>query len=216
MHASRKTLGRLVRANCFDVVGGVSESEIDLLTPLPPGDRAFVVQTWLVRLMTNRLAAGGLAIPPPLLSRTYQVLSEGTSAAIQARKLSCVAFPFPLRQLLAVLLHVFVLFVPYCVAAFVDSIALVSALCFFACLGYVSLNEAASELENPFGLGANNLRLVAHQRQFNSKLARLFDQTVPTLGYRPRKNIALSVTSEVFEGRSSSSDCPETKTEDEE
>ena len=26
-----------------------------------------------VRIMTNRLAEGGLAIPPPLLSRTYQV-----------------------------------------------------------------------------------------------------------------------------------------------
>ena len=57
--------------------------------------------------MTSRLGMGGLAIPPPLLSRTYQVLSEGTAAAMQARKVSYVAFPFPLRQLLAVLLAVF-------------------------------------------------------------------------------------------------------------
>ena len=35
------------------------------------------------------------------------------------------------------------------------------------------------------GLGANHLRTVAYQAQFNSKLARLLDQTIPTLGYRP-------------------------------
>ena len=67
-------------------MGGVTQGEIDLLEPAAPGDRAYVVQTWIVRLMTNRLAAGGLAIPPPLLSRTYQVLSDGTAASMQARK----------------------------------------------------------------------------------------------------------------------------------
>ena len=88
------------------------QGEIDLLEPAAPGDRAFLVQTWIVRLMTNRLAAGGLAIPPPLLSRTYQVLSDGTAAAMQARKVSYVAFPFPLRQLLVLLLLVFMIIAP--------------------------------------------------------------------------------------------------------
>ena len=99
MKASGRAKIRLARTNCFDVIGGVTEGELQLLEPLGPGDRAYVVQTWMVRLMTNRLAAGGLAIPPPLLSRTYQVLSDGTAAAMQARKVSYVAFPFPLRQL---------------------------------------------------------------------------------------------------------------------
>ena len=59
-----KLLRRLARANQFDVMGGVTQGEIDLLEPLAPGDRAYVVQTWIVRLMTNRLAAGGLAVRP--------------------------------------------------------------------------------------------------------------------------------------------------------
>ena len=101
-------------ANQFDVIGGVTQSEIDLLEPAASGDRAYIVQTWIVRLMTNRLAAGGLAIPPPLLSRTYQVLSDGTAAAMQARKVSYVAFPFPLRQLLVLLLLVFTVIAPMC------------------------------------------------------------------------------------------------------
>ena len=33
MRGSRATMARLARANCFDVVGGVSEAEVELLTP---------------------------------------------------------------------------------------------------------------------------------------------------------------------------------------
>jgi len=187
-------LQRLARANGFDVVGGVTDGELELLERLAPGDRAYVVQTWIVRLMTNRLSAGGLAIPPPLLSRTYQVLSDGTAAAMHARKVSYVAFPFPLRQLLVLLLLVFNIFAPMCIAAFMATEWLVATLSFFVCLGYQSLNETAAELEHPFGLGANHLQLTAYQRQFNSKLAHLFDQTIPQLGYIPKggKPAALS------------------------
>ena len=70
--------------------------------------------------MTNRLGAGGLAIPPPLLSRTYQVLSDGTAAAMQGRKVAHVEFPFALRHV-AVLIAVFLALAPICIAAFVDS-----------------------------------------------------------------------------------------------
>ena len=185
LSGSRKSRIRLAKANCFDVLGGVSQTEIETLEPIAPGDRAFVVQTWMVRLMTNRLAAGGLAIPPPLLSRTYQVLSDGTAAMMQARKVSYVAFPFPLRQLLVLLLLVFIHIAPIGIASFMSSEPFVLVVSFFVCLGYTALNETAAELEHPFGLGANNLRLTAYQRQFNSKLARLFDQTIPNLGYTP-------------------------------
>ena len=65
----------------------------------------------------------------------------------------------------------------------VDTEWLVAMLSFFVCLGYNSLNETAAELEHPFGLGANHLQLTAYQRQFNSKLAHLFDQMIPELGY---------------------------------
>jgi len=185
MRADKKTRLQLARANCFDVIGGVTQSEIDMLEPVPPGDRAFVVQTWIVRLMTNRLAAGGLAIPPPLLSRTYQVLSDGTAAAAQARKVSYVSFPFPLRQLLVLLLWVFIIIAPITISSFMRDEVFVGILSFFVCLGYTALNEAAREIEHPFGLGANHLALCAYQRQFNSKLARLFDQSIPSLGYVP-------------------------------
>ncbi|KAL1495587.1 hypothetical protein AB1Y20_016948 [Prymnesium parvum] len=173
----------LLAGNAFEVVGGVTEAELALLSPIPPSSRAFRVQTWMVRMMTNRLGAGGLAIPPPLLSRTYQVLSDGTAAAMQGRKVAHVEFPFALRQLLAVMITVFLGLAPICIGAFIDSYQLVAFLSLCTCVGYTALNEAARELEMPFGLDANDLNLTAYQRDFNEKLAQLLDQTVPELGY---------------------------------
>jgi len=81
---------------------------------------------------------------------------------------------------------------PMCVAAFMNNEILIGILSFFVCLGYNALNETAAELEHPFGLGANHLQLTAYQRQFNSKLAHLFDQTIPQLGYVPKGPISAS------------------------
>jgi predicted membrane chloride channel (bestrophin family) len=134
-------------------------------------------------MMTARIQAGGLAIPPPLLSRTYQVLSDGTAAAMQARKVSHVEFPFALRQLLAVLLTAFTVLAPMCLCAFVNSTPLVIILAFFVLLGYIALNETARELEQPFGFEANDLTVTQYQKDFNHKLAQLLDLRIPELAY---------------------------------
>lgn len=70
-----------------------------------------------------------------------------------------------------------------CIAAFVDSVWLVSVISAAVLLGYVALNETARELENPFGVDANDLFLTSYQRDFNHKLAALLDLSVPNLGY---------------------------------
>jgi hypothetical protein len=52
---------------------------------------------------------------------------------------------------------------PQCISAFIESTPLVAIICFFVLLGYVALNETARELEQPFGLGANDLGLTSFQ-----------------------------------------------------
>lgn len=145
---------------------------------------------WITRLMGARLRQGGLAIPAPLLSRTYQSLSDALHGAQQAAKLSTHPFPYPITQLLALLLLSFQVLVPMCVAAFVDCPPLVATLSFFVCLGYMALNEAARELEHPFGLGANHLPVVSYQESFNSKVSQLLDLNQPELGYLPTAALA--------------------------
>ena len=183
LRPSKLALDKLARSNCFDVVGGVTDVEVGRLRAVPADERPFMVMTWVYRVIAARLGDGGLGIPTPLLSRTYEVLSASTAAATQAHKLSATPFPFPLRQLLGLLLLVFQIIVPMVLAAFVDSPPLVAVLCFFVMLGYWSLNETAIELEHPFGLGANHLPVVAYQSSFNAKLARALDVTVPKMGY---------------------------------
>ena len=61
------------------------------------------------------------------------------------------------------MLFVFSLIAPMCVAAFMNNEVLVGILSFFVNLGYQSLNETAADLEHPFGLGANHLQLTAYQ-----------------------------------------------------
>ena len=151
LRPSRHAAAKLASANRFDVVGGISEAERQLLLSKPALDRSFVVMTWMTRLMAARLRQGGLAVPAPLLSRPYQSLSEALLGAQQAQKLASHPFPYPLTQLLSLLLVVFVILVPMCVAAFVDCPPLVATLSFFVCTGYMALNEAARELEHPFG-----------------------------------------------------------------
>ena len=69
------------------------------------------------------------------------------------------------------------------VAAFLDYPPLVAALSFFVCLGYMSLNETAREIEDPFGVGGNRLPMVKHQTALDSKLRRVFDLWQPDHGH---------------------------------
>ena len=85
LRPSKMTLNKLARANCFDVVGGVSEVEVGLLSSVPPADRSYLVMTWIYRVVAARLGEGGLGIPAPLLSRTYQVCTVAMRARARRR-----------------------------------------------------------------------------------------------------------------------------------
>jgi predicted membrane chloride channel (bestrophin family) len=106
-----------------------------------------------------------------------------------SEQVSYVEFPFALRQLLAVLLTVFSILAPMCLAAFINDVALVSIMSFFVTLGYIALNETARELECPYGLDANDLTLTQWQKDFNAKLAGLLDLSMPQLGYSAQQHL---------------------------
>lgn len=144
--------------------------------------------------MAERIQAGGLAIAPPIVARAYQEFADAHASAGQASKLAETPFPYPLRQLLALMLIAFQVLVPMCVAAFVDSPALVATLSFFTCLGYMGLNEVARELELPYGLGANHLPVVAYQEGLNRKISRLLDLARPKLGYASSRAPVTTIT----------------------
>ena len=81
----------------LEVLGGLSEGEMRCLHGNP--ERCHLVYTWLLKELVLRRKAGGLATDGPVVSRIYQVLSDGMLSYLGARKLADTPFPFPYAQL---------------------------------------------------------------------------------------------------------------------
>jgi hypothetical protein len=105
----------------FGVIGGISEAERRCLSASHSRDRSFLVRTWILRLALDRHAKGGLNVPAPVVTRTYQLVSEGVHGYQQARKVGDTPFPFPYVQLVTLLLHGFNVLAPITVAALVTT-----------------------------------------------------------------------------------------------
>jgi predicted membrane chloride channel (bestrophin family) len=153
------------------VIGGLDVSEVSFLQKINC-DRAYLVMSWIQTLIVSRTEEKeGLRIPPPILSRVWQVLSEGMTGLNQADKLAKTPFPMPYAQMLTVLLLIFNLTLPVMIAANVNAVWLGIVVAFVTTVAYQGLNETARELEDPFKpTHVNDLGLPQLQAMFNSKI----------------------------------------------
>ena len=153
------------------VVGGVDDGELAALRRLDC-DRAYLVMSWIQSHIVARAEdAEGLRVPPPVLSRVHQTLSDGMLGFNQADKLAKTPFPMPYAQMLTVLLLVFNVTLPVMIAGNVDALWLAVAVNVVSVVAYQGLNETARELEDPFKpTHANDLGLPQLQAMFNSKV----------------------------------------------
>lgn len=146
--------------------------------------RTQLVLHWLQGAITDALTAGILNIPPPLLTRVFQELSNGLMAFNQALKVADIPFPFPYAQICSIVLCFIWIATPVVVTHWVDSVQL-SAVCSFTQVFVLyAINSIAGELENPFGDDENDLCFVDMQKRMNSNLVLLLsDQATvsPTL-----------------------------------
>jgi len=117
------------------------------------------IMTRIIRMISNRIKEGGMAAPPPVVSRVYQELSNGLLGFQQAQKVADIPFPFPYAQIVQYMQLAFVLSCPFVVISFVSSVIPAMIFTFLAVFCYVSLNEVAAELEDPFGTDPNDLPL---------------------------------------------------------
>jgi hypothetical protein len=118
-------------------------------------------------------------MPPPIVSRIYQELSNGSLGFHQAQKIAKVPFPFPYAQLLAIMKVYFILTVPLAIVCFTDDYAFAVLMSGFCTSIFVCLNEVAIELEDPFGNDANYLPLRNMHASFNKALEHLLHQEAP-------------------------------------
>ena len=155
------------------VIGGVSDEERAALEATHA--RVRLVQSWIMRAMAERMSDGGLLIgtrfpPTPILSRTYQLISEGTLAFSQARKICETPFPWPHAHLLELALVCFSFVMPLCMVAWMAelwSAVLLDAIVVFS---FTAMNEVAIELEDPFVNQPHAIALATLQAHFNEEL----------------------------------------------
>jgi len=124
-------------------------------------------------LITRALDDGVMMIPPPIASRVYQTISRGFVNLLNAKKITDTRFPFPYAQLISFLLLTHVVLTPMIMAAIIKSKVLCALFTFIPVFGMFSLNFIACELENPFGIDANDLPLPHFQEEMNSCLLML-------------------------------------------
>mmetsp|Transcript_63968 Transcript_63968/g.181673 ORF Transcript_63968/g.181673 Transcript_63968/m.181673 type:complete len:573 (+) Transcript_63968:190-1908(+) len=150
-------------------------------------DKCEVVLQWIQRLIVENINNGVLPIAPPILSRVFQEFSRGIVNLNNARKIAEFPFPFPLVQLITVLLVIQTVLIPsVCISALVSPVwaGLVTFLILFC---FWCVHYTAEEMEMPFGNNDNDLPLEDMQADMNQSLKTLLErraQLPPAFKYR--------------------------------
>lgn len=66
------------------------------------GERIHVVADWIQGLCIKRRREGGLAVPPPIVTRIFQMMSEGLAGFENCRKIADTPFPFAMAQVILI------------------------------------------------------------------------------------------------------------------
>jgi len=168
-------------ARPFRVIGGVSDAEIELLQAARgPLAKVALVTMWLQEFITREYLAGSTGkVAPPIISRLYQLISDGMAGYNQARKIAYIPFPFPHAQITSLFVFAVGMFLPVLMLQFVTDVWLAFFLNFLTVMSFTGLHEVARELESPFMNVPNDLPCNNFQGQFNEALMSMF------AGYHP-------------------------------
>mmetsp|Transcript_49524 Transcript_49524/g.105923 ORF Transcript_49524/g.105923 Transcript_49524/m.105923 type:complete len:431 (+) Transcript_49524:57-1349(+) len=185
---SESSVRRKLEMRKLQVLGKLVPEELSLLEQdnsgklLPTVARVAMVQSWIVRRLIARQKheprGDSSKTSPPILSRLYQVISDGHLAFSQAAEVVEVPFPFPYHNLIRIFLWLYTLTVPFLINAKVLNAVARFVMNFCAVWAYFALCEVGDNLEDPFfPYDPNELPLEAIQHTFNARL--LSTQIVP-------------------------------------
>lgn len=166
-------------AHQIDVMGGVSDVELSLLSS--SAERVHLVNGWLLRSLVVRRKEGGLATDGPVVSRIYQVLSDGMMWYLGALKIRDTPFPFPYAQLNATFCLINLCIFPLVACAKIESAPMAATVSGCAVTMMYTINEVARELEDPCsagiaGSGANTLPVSLMQGAYNDRLVSCYHE----------------------------------------
>lgn len=171
---------RKLRDNVWEmplpVIGHLSKLEVDKLKH--SRDRMILVLSWINQLVTDLVPH--LTVPTPIISRVFQEISNGALGYSQAQKLADIPFPFIFAQLLAVAILAIAIISPVAFILITGDTYLGPVLSTMTVLSFWSMNEMAKELENPFGVEANNVPIIDYHERFVHALAEVHGINLPS------------------------------------
>eukprot|EP00747_Dinoflagellata_sp_TGD_P189238 gnl/TRDRNA2_/TRDRNA2_49289_c0_seq1.p1 gnl/TRDRNA2_/TRDRNA2_49289_c0~~gnl/TRDRNA2_/TRDRNA2_49289_c0_seq1.p1 ORF type:complete len:395 (+),score=74.29 gnl/TRDRNA2_/TRDRNA2_49289_c0_seq1:79-1263(+) len=181
--------GKAYRPLKLQVLGPLTPEELECLSfdsqeeCLNTVARVTMVENWIMRRLIAREkyepAGDSGKTSPPILSRLYQVISDGRLGFSQACMAAEVPFPFAYQNLIRLFLWVFAVAAPFIINSKVLNDVARFVVTFVAVSAYFALAEVGDNLEDPYlAYDPNELPLQQMQRNFNSKLV--------TAGYIPK------------------------------
>lgn len=176
----RNDYNEVYRAQHLNIIGHIRPEERRALEmdgrglPIPTEARVTMVESWIMRRLLARQKhekADMEKTAPPILSRLYQVISDGCIGFGQASKIADTPFPFPYQNLIQIFLWIYVLTVPLVMNAWLKEPVLRVILTFIAVWCYFALNQVGNNLEDPYiPYDPNEIALTHCQHSFNARL----------------------------------------------
>lgn len=157
----------------MEVIEGIDKSVAERLNSDGILDDVYTVYAWIQEELMMRVLNNGIAAPPPISTRMWDDLTVGIQGYNNAHMIHDTPFPFPYSQIIALSLFMFTATLGFMMANIMHNPVWVVFMTFAAVSGYVSLNEVAQELEDPFGDDANDLPLQSYQKTINNRLLQL-------------------------------------------
>lgn len=177
---SEEHLFRSHRNAKIPVLGGLHLQEKLVLAqdihgqPLPTAARVAMVEGWLMRRMLARqkFEQGETAkTAPPILSRLYQVISDGSLWFFTCSKSAYIPFPFPYQNFVEVMLWLFTLLAPMVINGIVFEQISRTVGAFCVVVAYHGIKITGDVLEDPYlPYDPNDLPLVSLQHSMNTRL----------------------------------------------
>merc|ERR1712232_1473391 len=144
-------------------------------------DACEVTLQWVQRLIVEANGREVIKIAPPLLARVYNQLGSGIVKLNNARKIRDFPIPFPLAQMVTIMIMINMGVTTFVCAVEADNPWLASIFSFVITLSFWGINTIAVELEQPFGDDDNDLPLIDMQSDLNQSLQDLLNPraTIP-------------------------------------
>mmetsp|Transcript_27758 Transcript_27758/g.61276 ORF Transcript_27758/g.61276 Transcript_27758/m.61276 type:complete len:540 (+) Transcript_27758:49-1668(+) len=162
-----------VEAYKFELIDAQGIDVDSLITMKDETHKVELIFQWIQALVVENQKNGVLSISPPILARPFQEMGEGICAFHDALKVSETPFPFPYAQTCDLLLLVHGSLVGFVVYPWVTHPAWAAILTFVQVFILWALDFIAVELENPYGLDANDLDGRWEQQRLNERLKML-------------------------------------------